>query len=306
MLPPTCRFDPQQKSNQTGLRFFSDSERDEAYLRARPFLLEQKRILLEDGWIYGYRHGSDEVFLDINKPKTASTRSPQPRKQKLNNLILPTTFNHFLDMSKADLWREIFENPAIFKADRQSRNPETHDLFINSSRPLSNIFYLLQVLAPGMLVIFDQYQTHNANVKVSRMLPRANWIQRNDSVLSEVMGNTPDALTAAKDQNIAFHCVMMTQPRSNTSSQNTDALFVAAKGHSSSEKGHSSSEKGRASSEKGRAREKRTKRPRYTSSHLNSGFMNHYTSDMDVGQGCDWTACDKDCGWCGRCWDAMG
>jgi len=313
MLSPACRFDPQQKSNQTGLRFFSDSQRDEAYLRARPFLLEQKRILLEeDGWICGDRNDSDEVFLDINKS----------RKKKLNNLILPTTFNHFLDMSKANLWRKIFENSAIFKAERQSTKAETHDLYIGSSRPLSNIFYLLQVLAPGMLVISDQYQTDNGNVTVSRMLPRANWIQRNDGMLSEVMGNT-DALTAAKDQSIAFHCEMTTQPRSNTSSQNTDALFAAAKGHPSPsfpEKGRAHKERTKqprsntssqntdalfaaakghpspAFSEKGRAHKERTKRPRYTSSPGNSGFMNPYISDMD------WTACDKDCAWCGRCW----
>jgi len=295
MLPPACRFDPQQKSNQTGLRFFSDSQRDEAYLRARPFLLEQKRILLEDGWVCGDRNDSDEVFLDINlKSKTASARGSQPRKKKLNNLILPTTFNHFLDMSKANLWREIFENPAIFIAARQSK-AETHDLYINSSRPLSNIFYLLQVLAPGMLVISDQYQTHNADVKVSRMLPRANWIQRNGRMLNEVMGNM-DALTAAKDQSIAFHCEMTTRSHSNPSSQNTDALFAAAVGG----KEPSASEKRRAHEE----RSQRTKRPRY-SSHRDSGFTNHYISDMDVGQGCDWTACDKDCGWCGRCIESL-
>ena len=40
------RFDPQPK----GVRFFSDAEREEAYLQARPFFLEQMKILLEDGW----------------------------------------------------------------------------------------------------------------------------------------------------------------------------------------------------------------------------------------------------------------
>ena len=134
-----------------------------------------------------------------------------------------------------------------------------------------------------MLVISDQYQTHNADVKVSRMLPRANWIHRNDRMLNEVMGNM-DALTAAKDQSIAFHCEMTTRPHSSTSSQNTDALFGAAVGG-----------KKLSAPEKGRAHKERSKRP-----HIISG--SDYMSDMDVSQGYDWTACDKDCGWCGRCY----
>ena len=40
------RFDPQPN----GVRFFSDAERDKAYLLATPFFFEQMRILLMDGW----------------------------------------------------------------------------------------------------------------------------------------------------------------------------------------------------------------------------------------------------------------
>ena len=52
------RFDPQPN----GVRFFSDAERDEAYLLARPFLLEQMRILLEDGWKRTNDWNSEEVY----------------------------------------------------------------------------------------------------------------------------------------------------------------------------------------------------------------------------------------------------
>jgi hypothetical protein len=51
-----------------------------------------------------------------------------------------------------------------------------------------------------MLIIHDEYQLHDADVKVSRMLSRESWIQRNYDMLGM------DALlAAAKDQNIAFH-----------------------------------------------------------------------------------------------------
>lgn len=70
---------------------------------------------------------------------------------------------------------------------------------------LSNIFYLLQVLAPGMLAIYHEYQLSDKIVKVSRMLPRVSWIQRNHMLRMEVMGSTDALLTAVKNQTIVFH-----------------------------------------------------------------------------------------------------
>ena len=56
-MAPRIRFNPQPE----GVRFFSDAERDEAYLLAKPFLLEQMRILLEDGWKRNDRN-SEEAY----------------------------------------------------------------------------------------------------------------------------------------------------------------------------------------------------------------------------------------------------
>ena len=141
-------------------------------------------------------------------------------------VILPKTFAQFLDISKAKTWRTIFENPAIFKAKKDGKNKKP-DLCIGSS-PLSNIFYLLQVLAPGMLVIYYEYQLQDANVKVSRVLPRPTWIESN----IEIMSKMDTLLTAAKDRKIAFHEERTVRPQNSShhsSLPGMDALPAAAK-----------------------------------------------------------------------------
>jgi hypothetical protein len=65
MASLTCRFDPQQMSvwsNRTGVHLFTDEQRNEAYIRAHSFVLEQRRILLEAGWKQSHRNHSTEVY----------------------------------------------------------------------------------------------------------------------------------------------------------------------------------------------------------------------------------------------------
>jgi hypothetical protein len=156
--------------------------------------------------------------------KANKGRRPQEEK-----LILPNTFPSFLDKSKANTWRTIFENPAVFNA-RKKGNNDNLDLYLGPSPTLSNIFYLLQALSPGMLVIYHEYRHQDADVKVSRVLPRASWIESNNEVLSKM-----DALLAvAKDRKIAFHEERTAHPQNksrNSSSRlpGTDALPAAAK-----------------------------------------------------------------------------
>ena len=60
----TVRFDPRQMSvwsNRTGVHLFSDAQRNQAYIHAKPFFLEQMRILLEEGWRQSDGSNSDEV-----------------------------------------------------------------------------------------------------------------------------------------------------------------------------------------------------------------------------------------------------
>ena len=113
----------------------------------------------------------NQFLFDISKGKT--------KKGRLRRIILPNTVADFLNISKANTWREMFENPAIFKPIKKGKD-HNFDLYIGLSSPVSNIFYLLQIFAPGMLIIYYEYQLHNANIKVSKLLPqvgsRQTWI----------------------------------------------------------------------------------------------------------------------------------
>ena len=236
------RFDPQPNPN--GVRYFSDAEREEAYLQAAPFLLEQMKILLKDhGWkhnncdpeeVYNFpftnrlqnnnsifHHPYNQFLFDIYKPMKAKI-GRQPAK-----LILPKKFACFLDVSKANTWRTVFENPSMLNPGINGTINKL-DLYIGSPRPISNIFYLLQVLAPGMLVIYIEYQLQDASadVKLSKVLPRASWIENN----IETMSNTEALLAAANDRNIAFHEKRTARPQNNSRSlPGTDAVPAAAK-----------------------------------------------------------------------------
>ena len=144
------------------------------------------------------------------------------KKGRLRRIILPNSFAHFLDISNANTLREMFENPAIFNPIKKGKK-RNFDLYIGSSAPLSNIFYLLQVLAPGMLVIYHEYQLHDAYIKVSRVLPQASWVEGNINFMSK----TDALITAARDPKIAFHEEKTARPQNNShpsSLPGTDAV----------------------------------------------------------------------------------
>ena len=113
----------------------------------------------------------NQFLFDISKGKT--------KKGRLRRIILPNTVAGFLNISKAKTWREMFENSAIFNPIKKGKN-HNFDLYIRLSPLMSSIFHLLQILAPGMLIIYYEYQRHNANIKVSKLLPqvasRQTWI----------------------------------------------------------------------------------------------------------------------------------
>lgn len=241
-----------------------------------PFLTVCKQYLFTN-----YHH--NQVLIDIYKPRT-STRGRPPRpsqRKKVINLTLPFTFESFLDTSKAKAWRAIFENPEFFKATTQKGNNVGHDLYIGTSRALSSIFYLLQILAPGMFVIYHEYRLPGEIVKVSRMLPRLSWIQRNDvdrMLRMEVMGSTAALLTAAKDQTIAFHEERTARPHYNLPRSSATTTTPGLGYHNSAT----------------------TTNPGLGYHDSGNNYISTVMEEFN-GTGYDWTACDKDCAWCGRC-----
>jgi len=199
-----CQFHPEAIAiwaDRKNMRFLSDAQREDSYLRAAPFLLEQMKALIEKGWTRkSDKPNDDGILFDLtyyNEEK----------------LTLPSTFNAFLDASKEDTWRKIFTNSWAFLA--AWKEDDENDLFVDSSPPLCNIFYLLQVLAPGMLVIRRGVIDDVSLRAVSRALPRKSWIEEHHNSLEEIIGSTgamKALLIAAEDQNaIAYDAELETR-----------------------------------------------------------------------------------------------
>lgn len=149
------------------------------------------------------------------------------------------------------------------------------DLFMESSAPLCNIFYLLQVLAPGMLVIHREEAEDIGRREISRVLPRKSWIEEHYDLIEEVMGNNQAMqalLGAAEDQNIAYD-----QPQDSKSDI--------------------------------RSSDKRSSDKRSDTDSDQEDFYDYYDDEDDSGyyvdswEAYDFTACSsEECGWCGRCY----
>lgn len=182
-------------------------------------------------------------------------------------LTLPSTFNAFLDTSKEHTWRTTFTDPWVFLA--AWKDDDEMDLFVDSSPPLCNIFYLLQALAPGMLVIRRDAIVDLWKRAVSRAVPQKSWIEEHYHSLEEVMGSTKAMnalLSAAEDQNAMAYDDELENARSDEESD-TDDREYDYHGYLSWDQDDESS-------------------------YVNMwGFREPY----------DLTACSSECGYCGRC-----
>jgi len=82
----------------------------------------------------------------------------------------------------------MFENIYCFEARRHNRDSST--LFIDSLTPISDIFYVLQTLAPGMLLIIriDDIDDHGES-QTTRVLPSEEWVKDHEEMLEHVLGS---------------------------------------------------------------------------------------------------------------------
>ena len=239
-----------------------------------------------------FNHRFNQFLFDISKPSTKKFSQPL-------RVILPKTFAHFLDISNANTWRKIFENHAIFKAIKKGKNDNPNP-YIGASPPISNIFYILQVLAPGMLVIYCEYQLPDADVKVSRLLPAASWIESN----IESMGEIPVGalIAAAKDRKKAFH-------EERTARQQHHVIHISLSGarknalpSSSLPRTTSALPTATTSNQKTASHKKKKQQQRSNGSNNTVPWYQKPDGDFTTGgDGYEFGMCDKDCGWCGRC-----
>jgi hypothetical protein len=166
--------------------------------------------------------------------------------KKYTHLLLPASFSSLLEPSEADKWSKMFY---LFDAKRDRTNG---NLTIDSPTPLSDIFYLLQTLLPGMLLIYriDDIDECGEQER-TRALPPATWVELHKELLQTIFGGTErygHLLAAVADRGLAEEVKMI----SSYESYDDD----------------------------------------------DSGFYTNFYGQREMK---DFTACDKECGYCGTC-----
>ena len=79
----------------------------------------------------------------------------------------------------------MFEHYWLFNA-----KDHHNTFFIDAPGPIADIFYLLQILVSGMLLIADMVGYNEVGEEeMSRALPLEKWLKVHQSVLQDVLGN---------------------------------------------------------------------------------------------------------------------
>ncbi|KIJ32171.1 hypothetical protein M422DRAFT_53042 [Sphaerobolus stellatus SS14] len=189
------QFNPDNRvfwTEHTGLHAMSDSELDAAYQRASKFIKDRVKILIKEHKWRDIEFGTRLLLLSYSKGY-------------INRLTLPQSFSTFLDVSQFTDYQTQFEN--AFEARKSS--PSGNDLYIHGPSALADIFYILQCIAPGMLVLTCRSDEEDeiGEKEWVRGLPRDTWVENNAQMLRYILGSKgayQRLLAACKDQQKAF------------------------------------------------------------------------------------------------------
>ena len=201
----------------------SDHEREAAYARARMVLkAEMEALVVNHGWLLHISQGEffessdglgsrilfwpcslDQDWFHVSSPSS----QPEPRG-RTTDLRLPITFSSFLG-DGYNLNRALSDFRPVVKR----LSSDKIELSISEDpAPLANIFYILQIIAPGMLGITYTYEyTGSGELEWSRVLPQPSWIQEHRDMLVKILGNLRKyeiALNASKEPTTRCKSIM--------------------------------------------------------------------------------------------------
>jgi len=100
---------------------------------------------------------------------------------------LPTSTSSFVEYSSKEKWGETLLRTGL-GAKRNNRVTDT--IHATGPGPLCDIFYMLQMIFPGMLLLYriEEYDEGGEQEYV-RVLPSIDWIQTNEAALKRVFNN---------------------------------------------------------------------------------------------------------------------
>lgn len=168
---PYVEYDPDMCSfwkARTGIKLSKD-EQQAAYLRSQEFILARvDELVRSHGWMQKPCDGEVDLFL-ISK--------------EICNIKFPQDSMAFFSGSRHQEWHKMFR--LNFAGKRQSSD----DFIISSAEPLADIFYLLQILFPGMLVLarIDEIVDVGEHT-YTRALPRIQWLEKHEEKLITIVG----------------------------------------------------------------------------------------------------------------------
>ena len=102
-----------------------------------------------------------------------------------------------------------YENPRLFRGRRDHSTWGISDSYIEAPEPLSNIFYLLQCMMPGILTITREDDPDDMPEFInSRGLPQPQCLEKHRPILEQIFGEHgyADLLEAAGDLQRAYCC----------------------------------------------------------------------------------------------------
>lgn len=125
----------------------------------------------------------------------------------INRFTLPHTFYPFLNLSEYSEWKKQFEN-GIFAIETHRSSTDPKDIYIGGPKPVSDIFYMLQCIASGMLVLTCRMGEDDlGELEWTRALPPHAWLENHDLMLRYILGSNKaydDLLMVSRDENKAF------------------------------------------------------------------------------------------------------
>jgi hypothetical protein len=220
-MSPSIIFDPvsdarSRYTSHLSLTALSFTQIQSYYDRAKPFLRERGRKLVESGWIEQDEKRvrtrdrvKDKVREVLGKPfkrdfifsikKRNFTDPSNPDEDLL--FKLPNFVGSF--DSASQLYSRFFSSRKLFTSECNSTlqviSPE-------GGEPLVDIFNLLQLLIPGMLLIGTAERTVNL-----RLFPPAAWISSNFREIEEIFGSETsfDYFLIAKEPRRCFKSIRM-------------------------------------------------------------------------------------------------
>ncbi|KAF7969097.1 hypothetical protein HWV62_28354 [Athelia sp. TMB] len=276
-----------ERTAKLGIQQLGEQDMQAAYSRAGTFLRDQCNALVtQHGWVL------------MQAPKELL------RKLKRNDgsqLVLPLLWVSFLRKAEKN-WEKVFCNAQrTFNASRPCVG--SSNLSIDSAPPLCNIFYLLQMLQPGMLMIHCFDDDDSQERVITRALPRLSWLQDHEDILKEIFGATRHGnllhavqLDKGDSCKITKHA-LSNKPAPNLAAKASNRLANAAT-RNRAQKRSSGSVHALPS-----YLPNRRSRSGVGYAFTAPGYVyGEYDSGPQYGRELDWTMCDgESCDWCGRC-----